>query len=171
MAIRTRSLQHEYDEFWTGDEAFQQPPKEPDVSREKNPPAWEAHDKALAEWQRRVRVARETGNWEALRIDGAPDPTRFVLKPIPGNLFRKLVDDVTNGAIGGTEAMTLMLQLALVDVVNLEGVKDVGRTKHPRYGDMATVQVPNLLDKIDPTIVGELGSAIRDRAQGVLPLL
>jgi hypothetical protein len=61
-----------------------------------------------------------------------------------------------------------------VDVVGLEGPASnlgVKRMKHPRYGDMATVDMPNFLDKIDPAIVGELGGTIRDRAQGVLPLL
>lgn len=172
MAIRARSLQHNYSEFWSGDSAFEQPPDEPKTTPDKDPKAWETWTKSLTDWQRRVKIARETGDWAAMRIDGGEEPTQFVLRPVPGHVFRKLVDDVTRGELGGTEAMTLMLQLALVDVIGLEGSKlEMKRVKHPRYGDMASVDMPNLLDQIDPRIVGELGGTVRDRAQGVLPLL
>lgn len=169
--IRPRSLQHTYDEFWSGDEAFAQPPDPPSSTREQDPAAWAAWDEQFAEHQLKVKVARDTGAWDALRVDGSDEPTKFVLRPVPGDVFRKVVDAVSQGEVGGTEAVLLLFRLALVEVVNLAGVREVKRAKHPRFGDMAGVEVPNLLDRVNPAIVGEIGTTIRDRAMGVLPLL
>lgn len=172
--IRPPSNQKTYDEFWSRDPAFIQPPSAPtfavDGDELADKAAREAHLQALRDHQRLVRNARETGDWSAL-LAGAEQPTRFIMRPLPGTLFRVIVDLVMSERVGEAESNMLMVRAALVGVANLGDV-DVKLALDPAYpklGKIATVDVPNLLDSVDPKIVAELAETIRDRCMGVSP--
>lgn len=166
--FRLPSLQHEYDEHCTLDPAFIQAPTAP--GPDATPEERLAFEEKLEDHTRRVKVARETGDWSELRLDGSGEPTKFRLRNLPGDVFRKIVDMVNDGSLGGAMSNTVLLQAALVGVSNLPGVKEVKPTNHPILGKIANTEIPNLLDRVDPRIVAELGAAIRERAMGVRPL-
>lgn len=161
MAIRPSSLQRQYDEYWSGDPAFVQP----------NPKATEAE---LVEHGRRWRVARQTGNVAELLVDPQAKPTKFVLRPLPGSVFRRLADLVAGGKIGNAEVASLAFRAALVDVVN--GGDECPKIElrpdrdHPELGKIAPLAVADYFDEIDKSIVGELSNLIQARAVAVDPL-
>ena len=142
--IRPPSNQSHYDEFWSGDPAFVQPAN-----------------------QEAVRRARETGDWRELLIDGQV-PTKFVLQPLKGHQHRWIADQAASRAIGPAQAHQLAFRCALVDVVNFGDVK-VKKTNHAALGQIATTDIPDVLDSITTEIVSEIGDLIFARAQGLSP--
>lgn len=167
--IRPPSNQRTYDEFWSGDEAFLQPPTKPAAGADDAELA--AHAEQLEAHERKVKVARETADWAPLIIEGG-EPTRFELRVLPGDVFRRIVDMWQGNDIGSAEANLLLLRAALVGVVNLgkASVTLAPDRQYPRLGPIADVSVPNLLDRVNPGIVAELATSIRTRAMGVSPL-
>ena len=90
--IRPPSNQKHYDEFWSEDEAFEQLPAE-------------ATAEARAAFGAKLTVAIETGDWSALRVAGASEPTKFIMRQIPGESFGKLADLQASG-MGRSELVT-----------------------------------------------------------------
>lgn len=167
--IRPPSNQKVYDEHWSGDEAFVQLPKAPAADSD-DAGAVAVYKAALASHQQRWRIARETGDITPLLV-GTEQPTKFQLRPVPGNVFREIIDRVTAGEIGAAATNTLMLRAALVGVVGLADmeVRVAVDQSYPKLGKIATVDVPNFLDRVDPSIVAELATVIRERCLGVSP--
>ena len=143
MAIVTRppSNQNTYDEFWSGDQAFN-------------------HDD-----ERKFGIARETGDWSSLLIEGQT-PTKFVLRQIPGDVKRRILDQFSASKIGGYELDSLLLRLAVVDVVNLGDFR-LKFTVSEDWGKLSTHDLPNLLDEYAPGCVAELGLLIYRRMMGL----
>lgn len=166
--IRPPSNQKTYDEFWSGDPAFVQPPAEP--AEDADDATIKKYREAVDDHVRKLKHARATGDWSAL-LAGADQPTRFVMRPLPGHLFRMITDLVTSERIGPAETNGLILRAALVGVVNLGDVEVDHKTDstYPKLGKIATVDVPNLLDRIDIGIVAELATSIRERAMSPSP--
>lgn len=166
--IRPPSNQKTYDEFWSGDPAFRQAPPTPDT---KDPAVLEQHAKALAEHKRLVKTARELGDWSSILVEGGEHPTKFQMRPIPGHIFRVILDLSNAEAIGPAETNMLILRAALVGVSNLGDVeiRHAVDSAYPKLGMIATAEITNLLDAIDIGIVAELAGTVRDRFMGVSP--
>lgn len=153
IPVRKPSYQHEFDLFWSGDDAIVQLPKG-------------ASKKRQEEHARKLRIARETGDWAPILVAGA-QPTRFKCRPVAGNHFRRLLDRNLAGAIGEGECRALLLRMSLVDVVNLPGpdgepfAVSLGASE---YGQIASTEVIDYLDSINPGIVSELGVVLFLRA-------
>jgi hypothetical protein len=142
--IRPPSNQTSYDEFWSGDPAFVQP-ADPE----------------------KFKRARETGDWAGVLLEGS-QPTKFVMQPLRGSQHRWIADQVAAGAIGAAQAHQLAFRCALQEVANFGDVA-VKRTMHDKLGQIATSEIPDLLDAITTAIVSEIGDRVFARAQGLSP--
>lgn len=169
MIIRPPSYQREYTEHWSGDPALVQPPPKP--AKDAGAEAEAAYKKALEEYQRKLRVARETGDWAALRIEGA-QPTPFVMGQVDRNIWRSIGDRLMLHSsnprwIGPHECHALLFRLALQKIVGLD--IEVERRPDPRWDGwvMASPDVVGALDAIDTGIVTELGDEVFIRLRGL----
>lgn len=152
--IGTPSLLKPYDEYYSGDPAFAQAP--PLASREQ-----------LAEHEHRVKVARETGDWSPLAVEGV-QPTKFTMKPLRGQQYRRIVDDLLASRIGRGEANSLAFRCAVLEIVNF-GAFEMKFVETEKWGKIASVDVSNAIDAIDLRIVTELGEEALRRAQDISP--
>lgn len=140
-----------------------------------NQQTWDAiwsQDPALVqgegtEHRRKLELARETGDWSPLLIVGQV-PTKFVLRQIPGEFRRRIIDRLNAGRIGGQELDALLVRLAVVDVVALGGF-NLKFTIDEEWGRLATYELCNTLDDHAPGCVGELAVQIFNRMMGVSP--
>ncbi len=145
------SLQQPYTEYYSGDPAFVQLPKN-------------ANAKDKKDHARKLKSARERGDWSALLIGGS-EPTAFKMNVLEGDQFRTLV----SMNIGGLELFQLAFRCAIADIENA-GELTVTRVTHPRLGTIASADVTNALDKLSTAIVNELGALALERAGGPPPL-
>ena len=153
--IRPPSVVKSYDAWFSGDPAF--------VQLEDG-----ASEDERAEHTRKWTVARETGAIGDLLVPGA-FPTKFVMRPLSGSVFRKILDRRVGGKIGSAEQLALAFRCAVVSVENLGDVK-VDRRGVEDYGEIATPAIVDALDAIDLSIVTELGSEAMRRAGEPSPL-
>lgn len=152
MALRPPSNQSNRDDFWSRDPAFIQLPDN----------ATEAQGAAHAlKW----RVARETGNFGELLVEGA-SPTKFVMRPIPGNIIRKLIDKCSAGQLGDLELAALAFRCALVEVSNFGDTK-IKHVNTEDFGRIASQSIVDELDEVAKGAVNELGSEAIQRATGL----
>ena len=151
------SVQRTYSEFWSRDPSFVQAPTEAeDAELSSDAKA------ALAEHKRKIRIARETGDWSALRVAGSGEPTMFQVEPLPGNAWRWIMARVLGGEFDLYEVAALVFRVCIRDVVN-GGIEDIDREDHKALGRIATVAVTNHLDAFNPSIVTEIGLALWER--------
>lgn len=150
--LRLPSVQKTYDEYYTGDPAF--------VQLDDN-----ASADARAEHERKLKLARLTGNWSDLLVEPTAKPTKFGFRIIPSEMRRKLVDMIgaSENARLSLEWIALCFRGAIVDVANLGDVR-VAKVKHPEFGVIASTDICDLLDGIDPQIVNELGLRAWERS-------
>lgn len=155
--IQPPSIIRRYDEFYSRDPAFVQRPVIPpdtadDAERKQRIAEIEAYDKLL-------RTARETGDWTALRVDGAPQPSRFTMRPMPGHVYRALADLASTAGNSMVTLAPLAFRACIVEMHNV-GEHQIKREIDPKLGDIATVATTNYLDEIDLGIVSELGALL-----------
>lgn len=169
MITRLPSYQREYTDHWSGDPALLQPPPEPadDASSESR----DRYVEALEEYWRKLRVARETGNWQPMRVGDAA-PTSFIMGQVDRNIWRAIRDRMTLPAdnalrIGAATGTALLFRLALTKIVGLD--IDVDRRPDARWEGwvMASPEVVNELDAIHAGIVTELGDEVFIRLRGI----
>ena len=164
--IKGPSVQRPYDEYFSGDPAFVQPPDAPEKdASEEDRKTYATARKAYGELLER---ARETGDWSPLRVEGGPVPTRFHVKPLSGEAFREIC-----ARIDSQEAPVLLapwaFRAAIVKMDNA-GEHEIKTEKDPRFGRIATVATTNYLDSIDMNIVTEIGLVLIGRGtQGLSP--
>jgi hypothetical protein len=166
--FRSPSLQHRYDEFCSLDPAFLQAPSLP---KDASADVTAAVKKQREDHAHQVEVARETGNWTAL-LAGDAQPTKFVLRPLPGEVHRRIVDLAMSGAVGPTTTNHLYLRAALIDIVNFGDVTKVKLAVDPKYpelGPIATSDIPNALDALDLRIVNQIADVVFQRAENPSP--
>jgi hypothetical protein len=120
---RPPSNQRHYDEYWSGDDAFEQ--SAPDATPEQ-----------FADYSAKLTVAIDSGDWSALRVAGGPEPVKFVVKLIPTATFTRILD--LQKEVGDNELAMLAFQAALVSVANLGNVKVVPEN-HDRLGRIASL--------------------------------
>lgn len=122
------------------------------------------------EHARKWKVARETGDYHQLLIEGQR-PTEFTLRALTADQFGTLVDMIRSG-VGNNEVSLLAFRIALLSVANF-GDAEVKFTQHPKFGKIATLE---FLDKsglpagLALAIASELGGLVIDRASQLSPL-
>jgi hypothetical protein len=177
--IAAPSLARDVRLVWSGDTALDAPVRRdsaarlPDESEDDHKEREEAWGKVLRAWWDRLRIARETGDWEPLLKPGE-QPTWFVMRWIPGDLWRQ-VPRVT-GEMALPEQLALVVRLGLVGIENAPPGFKVELAQHVDVNGLKTglgkVAVPELiskLDLVDTGIVTELGAVIADRQNGGPP--
>lgn len=168
MIVRPPSLQRERTEFYSGDPAFiQLPAFAPAKANDPAPEELAAYGKLRDEHARRWELARETGDYATLLIAGQ-EPTAFTMRPIRGEVHRKLVDDYNTDALKPLAFAQFAFRIALYDVPGLE-VKVKRNVRHVAYGEMADVDVADYFDSFDKFIVTELGQLAIQRASTIAP--
>lgn len=138
---RLPSNQQTYDLFWSGDPAFVQ---------------GEGKDH-----ERKLEIARETGEWSSLLIQGQT-PTKFVSRQVPGEIRRRLLDHYGAGKLGAQELDSLLVRIAVIDVVGFGDFK-LKFTMHDDWGKVTTNDLPNALDLYAPGAVADLAVQVFNR--------
>ena len=117
-----------------------------------------------------IRRCRETGSWAELLVEGGI-PTAFRFRPLPGHVFRALMDLASSGKIGGSQIGAVFFRAALIGVTHLDGVSEVklNATIDGIPGKVAGNEVADLLDGYDQRIVAELGDEVFRRASAIAP--
>jgi hypothetical protein len=168
--LRPPSQQNDYDTYWSGDPALEQPPAS--LADDADDAAKKAHAEAKKAYANKLKVAHETGDWSALQREGA-QPTKFVMKPVPGTILRKIVDRLgmpaIAGGLGPSEMLAILVRLAIVSIENLGFAHSIEKVKDEQFGQLASTKTTDMLDSIDLSIVTELGKEIRRRAGGSSP--
>jgi hypothetical protein len=173
MITRLPSYQHEYTEHWSYDSALVRRPTTP--PDEAGAESKAAHEKAVEDYERKLRIARETGNWQPLILDGQ-SPTPFVMGQVDRNIWRAIRDRLnlrpgSPGWIGIDVGVALLFRLAIQRIVGLD--LEVSRRADSRWEGWTMAQ-PELVSDLDtkyhPGIVTELGDQVFVRLRGLSPL-
>ena len=127
----------------------------------------DAWKKIETEWDRKVAQARETGYIAPILVEGQT-PTTFTVTAMPAEALRKALDRFQAGRIGSAELAALVFRACVTSVSNFDGY-EVKTTRDPDYGRLATSDLVQKLDEIDPAIVGELGNYLFGRATNPNP--
>jgi hypothetical protein len=159
--LRAPSTVKNRDEFFSLDEAFKQLPKGADEAAER-------------EHARQWKVARETGDYHQLLIEGQT-PTKFVLKPISAEVLGTLVDMANKRdsqgvrVHGDNEIAALALRVALVSVSNF-GDAEVAHGLHAKFGMIASLDFLSVLPtQLAANLISELGWLVLNRARELSP--
>ena len=157
--IRTPSAVRDYDAYFSGDSAFEQPPT-PAEGDEYNA------------YQAKLTAARETGDWSPLLIAGQV-PTKFVLGQVDRTTWRAVTDRAILPAdnprhIGPISMPAIVFRLAVKSIVGMDAFK---RQRDERWDGwiMAPASVVDQLDDIDLRIVNEISDQVFSRLRGVSP--
>jgi hypothetical protein len=152
--IRPPSLQRPQDEFYSGDPAFVQLPENPTPEQ-------------IAEHEHKWKVARETGNYAALFIEGE-QATKFTMAPVNRTVWRAFVDRMfqpvdSTRRIGPILAPSILFRLSIVSISAFDVA--IKRRPHREWDgwDMAEQNIVDSLDALDPRIVTELGDLVHGR--------
>ncbi len=148
--IKPPSVQNEYTLIYSGDPALNLPTDE-------------------TERETVLRVAHETGRWDALL--GSESPTLFHVRPLPGTVFDWLLGERIRGNLTDVETWTLALRLALRRVDNF-GKHEVKTARNDDGHVLADVAIIDALyaeaGGLGRDIVAELGTAVIERATTAL---
>lgn len=166
MIQRPPTLQRDFDLCFSGDPAFKQPPKL----------VGDPTDELRAEIEQyvtRLRVAKETGNWSELLIEGQL-PTRFVCRQVDRNVWRSIMDRVilpgdSPRHIGQVTMNALLFRLAVKEITGWDKFERLPDANWDNW-IMAPASLVTMLDEIDPRIVGEIGGDVFAKLRGVGPL-
>jgi hypothetical protein len=135
-----------------------------------------AVDALIKERNRKLKLARDTGNWAAITKPGETR-TEFKFRAIGGQTLTWWQGQVTREDKTDAEASELMFRLALVDVDNLAKfeIKHDGAHKPQLLSLRSLNTLYGMGGDVDPKfgrrLVFELGSVVATRAiEGVPPL-
>jgi len=157
--LRPPSLQKPYDFISAADDALAVPV---DGADEK------ANAAARADFAHRLDVARRTGDYSAVMLEGK-QPAKFVLRPLPGSIVRKLFDDAAAGRVGNLEMAALAFRAALDGATALDGVT-MRFVEDDRYGRIAAASVVDAIDSgCGASVINEVGLYAIQRAQQIDP--
>lgn len=157
--IRLPSIQEPYSVFWSGDDAIVQPPDPPADGASKK--VLNAYKKALEEYFVKIRAARKTGDWSAVRVEGK-QPVTFLLRPMPFEAFA-VITGMREREEPGEDVLLLAARVCLVDV---EGVDvEVDFEQHKRFGKVAALSTFEKFGTAQGTrIAAELGALAIQKA-------
>lgn len=127
--IKFPSNVKEYVAYWSADSAFIQL-------------ADDASEDAQKEHEHKWKVARETGDYSSLRVEGSDEPTAFTLRPLSADALNIIAAAVEKGlpARGG---YVLAFQWALKDIA-MKGI-EIAFTDHPQLGRISAL---TMFDKL-----------------------
>jgi hypothetical protein len=154
--IRAPSVQKQYGAVFSGDPAFVQLPED-------------ATDEQKAAHEQKWKVARETGDYSALRIEGAGDPTVFTMKPLSTDAFAALY---ALGAAEGAAAANMMAFRVSLQSVDNFGKVDIKRIQHKKFGPIATTEFfdkAGLPAGLSVKIALEIGDIVLSKAWELSP--
>lgn len=158
MSLRPPSLQSNYDDFFSEDPALIPQPEQP--LPDAGPEAKAAYVKAVDEYLTKIQVARDTGDWGAITLEGQT-PAKFVMRPMPGTLYRTLVDarERAVNPIGHAMFHQIAFRGTIVKVVDgtLGDEASFKLTRDPEFGLIANQSIADLMDRISVRIITELG--------------
>lgn len=173
MTIRLGSLQRDYDFYSSVDPAFHPAPK---IVANPSDEQIAGHRKALEEYAARWKVARETGDYSKLLVEGQ-QPTKFVLGRVSRTTWRAIQDRTilpidSERHIGFNQVLALLTRLAVRSVPGVDFKLD--HAPDPKWDGwkMAPAEIVEILDETNPGIVAEIGlEALRrlDLLQGDNP--
>lgn len=165
------SLVGTYDLIYSSDDALDRPADsdQPELADGETAAAFRARYELWAgpyvEWERKLKVARETGDWTALLIPGQ-EPTRFKIRQVPAEVWTK-VDSVAKAeGWSNTERVAWLFRLFVVDVTNVPADRGwrMTRTRHPKLGDVAGVELVNLFTGVELVMVEIVEAAAERRS-------
>lgn len=169
--IRPPSAQRPWDTFYSLDSAIIQPPAIPDGELTEEQQA--EIKAAIADYRAKIKVAKETGDWRAIVVDGQV-PTKFTMAQVDRNVWRAVVDRMqlpTNSHryIGPAQASAVVFRLAVKAIAGWDAFE---RLPDPLWDNwtMAPAKIVEQLDEIDQRIVAEIANDVFLRLQGVRPL-
>jgi hypothetical protein len=122
-----------------------------------------------AERERVLELARETGNWRDLLIEGDP-PTLFQMRPLPGSVYDYWCGEVRRRELVDREAAALLFRLALTKIDNfgklvVEHIKVDGH----RIAKVDTLdQIYAALGGTGSLVVAELANHVLHRSEPAL---
>lgn len=162
--IKFPSLIKEYSAIYSKDPSLLQAPTPP--ADNATAEALAAYEAAAKEHEHKLKVARETGDYAALLVEGAGPPTLFMMRQLTADAYTRILYR------GGTaiENTVLAFRYALRSVANWPGA-DVALVEHPELGQIASL---SFFDKLgvpgaaSAAIAIELGDLAIVRA-GVRP--
>lgn len=102
-----------------------------------------------------LEAAKETGDYSKIVSEGAK-PTWFHLRIIPGSAMREIYAAMNAGEVSAFKQPAIAFRCAITKIEPIEGVT-LKFEDDPKYGKIATDQVVDDLDRIDPAIITELG--------------
>lgn len=166
--IRPPSNIRQYAEHWSEDPAFEQAPPVP--AKTATDDERRVAEQALETYAAKLSVAWETGDWSALRVTGAGEPTTFLVKPLSSEVFGKLIDAQANGT-GEHELHQLAFRCALQSVTQLEGAK-VAFVEDEQFGRIASLaffEDVGITGALGQRIIRDIGGRILRRAATLSP--
>ena len=177
--IKPPSLVAEYDLVYSGDPALDAPPhpeRAHGISDDDHVEALKAFysSEVWQAWLARLRVAQNAGTeaaWSAVLKPGEK-PTRFVMRQVPGTVWRKVLDQINTGKLDEATGAALVFRTAIVGIRDLgvDGVDVTMETDAVLRERIAARSVVDKLDAIHPAIVSELGNVVWRRMNNPDPL-
>ena len=156
--ITPPSIVRDYDLIWSKDPALDAPEREPNETDD----AWAERE---SNWEKRLTVARETGQWDGVLKTGQ-QPTIFRCRRISTLHWRRIQTDWNE--VGPYEAVLSALRLAIQDIKNFGSIKIERERGNDRFGDaLLAGTVVDVLREI-PGLIDELGLAVIER-ESALP--
>jgi len=153
------SLQNTFGVVWSGDEALKRPLFFGDPTEEQK--------RELAEWEKRLDIARERGVYDGDVVHAGMSPTIFRMAPLGRTARDAVLDAVRSGKVGFNTSLTLAFRLSIrgIDGIGLgaESFK-LAVEKEPITGLLAmTREQVDQVDAAAPGVVAELGLYVLDR--------
>jgi hypothetical protein len=171
--IKPPSLIREYTWIWSRDPALNAPDPSDKPPAGSPPDVLKAWDERLADWDRRMEQARDTGQYDGVLKPGER-PTRFTIRSIPADLWMYLGGLVSDGSIKRPEWPIWVARLAIRGVHDLApgeavDVKLAPDPEFPRLGQIASADVINRFGDLAADIFGELFGRLVKNPSGPSP--
>lgn len=164
------SLQNEYTLCYSGDPALDLPAI-PAIDRATaTAEAIAEANKAIADREQKLKVARERGSWDAITKPGQK-PTVFRFRQVGGTAVRWWFGESERQRLSGLEDVELMFRLALVGIDGIAGV-DLKSDRNGKFPLVSIATMDAIYARADgPAAVTELGTLVAERAIGGVPPL
>ena len=167
--IKLPSLQHSYSLVWSRDPALSLEWYEdsPDLAPEQNA---EARAKVDNERARLLRVAQQTGNWQAITKPGE-QPTAFTFRQIDERDVARIHGDAEREQLGELEIQHVFFLTAIESISNLPGV-EVKRARGSKIADPKLIESLSALNHIITNgctqLISEFVTVVIARARGAI---
>lgn len=170
--LRPPSLSKTFDLYYSGDPAFEQAPAKP--AKDASDQERAEYKAALESYLAKVAVAHDTNDWSAL-LKPEATPSKFVMQQIHRPTWRAVMDRAGLSAdsprfLGPNRVTAIAFRMAIQSIPDLDA--DLKHVPDPSLDGwkMAPESIIDMLDQVDPGIVGELGMVLIKRlSEGISP--